>query len=92
MASLKRAPNMLKNRAATIAGVMGGKEPSPITVSIDTMKKDLSEMVEEIRSLGWPSPVTQAALDGFAHASQEGLGARDVSLLPVRWSSKPQKL
>jgi 3-hydroxyisobutyrate dehydrogenase-like beta-hydroxyacid dehydrogenase len=71
---------------------MGGKEPSPITVSIDTMKKDLGEMVEEIRSLGWPALVTQAALEGFSHASRSGLGARDVSLLPVRWSSKPQKL
>jgi 3-hydroxyisobutyrate dehydrogenase len=92
LADTSGAPNMLKNRAATIAGAMGGKEPSPITVSIDTMKKDLGEMVEEIRSLGWPALVTQAALEGFSHASRSGLGARDVSLLPVRWSSKPQKL
>lgn len=92
LADTSGAPSMLKNRAATIAGALGGKEPSPITVNVDTMKKDLTEMVEEMRSLGWDSPVTQAALKGFTHASRAGLGARDVSLLPVKWSSKPQKL
>jgi hypothetical protein len=49
-------------------------------------------MVEEMRSLGWSSLVTQAALDGFAHASKAGYGAKDISALPVSWSSKPQKL
>jgi len=92
LADTSGAPNMLKNRAATIAGALAGKEPSPVTVNVDTMKKDLSEMVEEIRSLGWSSLVTQAALEGFAHASKAGLGAKDISMLPVGWSSKPRKL
>jgi len=56
------------------------------------MKKDLSEMVEEMRSLGWSPLVAKAALDGFVHASKAGLGAKDCSMLPVSWSSKPQKL
>lgn len=92
LADTSGAPNMLKNRAATIAGALAGKEPSPVTVNVDTMKKDLSEMVEEMRSLGWSSLVTQAALEGFAHASKAGLGAKDISMLPVGWSSKPRKL
>jgi 3-hydroxyisobutyrate dehydrogenase len=92
LADTSGAPNMLKNRAATIAGALAGKEPSQITVNVDTMKKDLTEMVEEMRSLGWSSLVTQAALDGFAHASKAGYGAKDISALPVSWSSKPQKL
>ena len=92
LADTSGAPNMLKNRAATIAGALAGKEPSPVTVNVDTMKKDLSEMVEEMRSLGWPSLVAQAALEGFSHASKAGIGAKDVSMLPVSWSSKPQKL
>jgi 3-hydroxyisobutyrate dehydrogenase len=92
LADTSGAPNMLKNRAATIAGALAGKEPSQVTVNVDTMKKDLTEMVEEMRSLGWSSLVTQAALDGFAHASKAGYGAKDVSMLPVSWSSKPQKL
>jgi len=33
-----------------------------------------------------------AALEGFAHASKAGLGAKDISMLPVGWSSKPRKL
>ena len=86
------APVALKNRAAVIAAALGGKEPAQITVNIDTMKKDLTEMVEEMRALGWPSFVTQAALNGYSHASKAGLGAKDISALPVNWSSKPQKL
>jgi 3-hydroxyisobutyrate dehydrogenase len=92
LADTSGAPNMLKNRAATIAGALAGKEPSAVTVNVDTMKKDLTEMVDEMRSLGWSSLVTKAALDGFAHASKAGYGAKDISMLPVNWSSKPQKL
>ncbi|MEA3193213.1 MAG: 3-hydroxyisobutyrate dehydrogenase [Betaproteobacteria bacterium] len=92
LADTSGAPNMLKNRAATLAAALAGKEPSPVTVNVDTMKKDLTEMVEEMRSLGWSSLVAQAALDGFTHASKAGLGAKDCSMLPVSWSAKPQKL
>ena len=88
LADTSGAPNMMKNRAATVAGALAGKEPSPVTVNIDTMKKDLTEMVEEIRSLGGSSLVTQAALEGFTRASQAGLGARDCSMLPVAWSAR----
>jgi 3-hydroxyisobutyrate dehydrogenase len=92
LADTSGAPNMMKNRAATVAGALAGKEPSPVTVNIDTMKKDLTEMVEEMRSLGWAPLVTAAALEGFTRASQAGLGAKDCAMIPVSWSSKPQKL
>lgn len=92
LADTSGAPAMLKNRGATIAAALAGKEPGAITVNIDTMKKDLAEMVEQARSLGWGAPVAEAALKSFDHASQAGLGAKDISMLPVNWSSKPQKL
>lgn len=92
LADTSGAPSMMKNRAATVAGALAGKEPSPVTVNVDTMKKDLSEMVEEMRSLGWSPLVTQAALEGFTRASRAGLGAKDCAMIPVSWSSKPQKL
>ena len=87
LADTSGAPNMMKNRAATVAGALAGKEPSPVTVNVDTMKKDLTEMVEEIRSLGFPSLVTQAALEGFSRASRAGLGGKDCAMIPVAWSS-----
>jgi 3-hydroxyisobutyrate dehydrogenase len=86
------APTMLKNRGPSIAAALAGKETGAVSVNIDTMKKDLSEMVEEARSLGWSAPVTEAALRAFARASKAGLGAKDCVMLPVDWSSKPQKL
>ena len=88
LADTSGAPNMMKNRAATVAGALAGKEPSPVTVNVDTMKKDLTEMVEEMRSLGWAPLVTQAALEGFRRASLAGLGAKDCAMIPVAWSTK----
>jgi 3-hydroxyisobutyrate dehydrogenase len=92
LADTSGAAAMMKVRAPVIAAALGGKEPSPVTVNVDTMKKDLTEMVEEMRSMGWSSLVTQAALDGFNHASKAGLGAKDCVMIPISWSSKPQKL
>jgi 3-hydroxyisobutyrate dehydrogenase len=89
LADTSGAAAMMKNRAPTVAAALAGKEPSPVTVNIDTMKKDLGEMVAELRSLGWSSLVTQAALEGFERASRAGLGAKDCAMLPVSWSSKP---
>ncbi len=92
LADTSGAPNMMKNRATTVAAALAGKDAGAVTVNIDTMRKDLSEMVEEARSLGWPAPVTQAALDSFTRASKAGLGAKDCVMLPVDWSSKPKQL
>ena len=36
--------------------------------------------------------VTEQTLECFDHASKQGLGAKDCSMLPVSWSAKPQKL
>jgi 3-hydroxyisobutyrate dehydrogenase len=85
------APRMLQNRGAAIAAALAGKEGA-VSVNIDTMKKDLSEMLEEARQLGWEAPVTEAALRSFASASSAGLGGKDCVALPVYWSAQPKKL
>ena len=92
LADTSAAPAMLKNRGPMIAAALAGKDTGAVTVNIDTLRKDLAEMVEEARSLGWPAPVTQAALDAFTRASKAGLGAKDCVMLPVDWSSKPKQL
>ena len=56
------------------------------------MRKDLSEMVAEVRALGWQAPITERALECFDHASRQGLGGKDCVMLPVNWSAKPQRL
>ncbi|HEX9396014.1 MAG TPA: NAD(P)-dependent oxidoreductase [Burkholderiales bacterium] len=92
LADTSGAPAMIKNRGPMVAAALAGKEGGAVTVNIDTMKKDLSEMAAEAAALGWSTPVTSAALMSFAHASQAGLGAKDCVMLPVNWSSRPQKL
>ena len=92
LADTSGAPNMMKNRAATVAAALAGKDGGAVTVNIDTLRKDLAEMVEEAHSLGWQAPAAEAALASFTRASQAGLGAKDCVMLPVDWSSAPKKL
>jgi 3-hydroxyisobutyrate dehydrogenase len=85
-------PTMMKNRGPTIAAALAGKDTGAVSVSIDTMKKDLGEMVAEAKSLGYDAPVTAQTLRCFERASKAGLGAKDCVMLPVDWASEPKKL
>jgi len=91
LADTSGAAAMMKNRGPIIAAALAGKEP-PVTSNIDTMRKDLAEMLAEARQLGWQAPMTEKALEHFDHASKQGLGSKDCVMLPVSWSAKPQKL
>jgi len=91
LADTSGAAGMMKNRAPIIAAALAGKEPN-VTSNVDTMRKDLAEMIAEARALGRQMPVTERALECFDHASKQGLGAKDCVMLPVSWSAKPQKL
>jgi len=84
LADTSGAPAMMKNRAPAVAAVLAGKE-NPPTVTIDTLKKDLAEMVAEAGACGYEAPVTRAALQSFERASRAGLGAKDCTAVPVSW-------
>jgi len=84
LADTSGAPTMMKNRAPAVAAALAGKENAP-TVAIDTLKKDLAEMITEAKSRGYDAPATAAALDGFERASRAGLGAKDCTAVPVHW-------
>ena len=84
LADTSGAPNMMKNRAPAVAAALGGKE-NPASATIDTLKKDLAEMVAEARARGYDAPATAAALQGFERASRAGLGAKDCTAVPVNW-------
>ena len=79
------APNMLKGRGPSIAATLQGKETTPVTVDIDTIRKDLRTMVEEARAMSRTLPLTARALECFDDAVKEGWGTRDVTMFPVRW-------
>ena len=78
-------PNMLKARGPVIAATLHGKETAPVTVSVETMRKDLAEMLAEARALGRALPLTARTLECFDDAIRDGWGARDVTMLPARW-------
>jgi len=88
LADTSGAPAMLKNRGPSIAAALGGKENPNPTVTVDTLKKDLAEMVAEAMTLGYDPLVTSGALKAFERASKAGLGAKDCTSLPVAWLAR----
>jgi len=80
-------PNVLKSRGPAIAAALQGKEITPVTFDVDSIRKDLRTMIEEGRALGASLPVTESALACFDEASQDGLGPKDASTLPARFAS-----
>jgi len=84
LADTSGAPTMMKNRAPAVAAALGGKDNAP-TATIDTLKKDLVEMLAEAKTRGYDAPATRAALEGFERASRAGLGAKDCTAVPVHW-------
>ncbi len=85
------APAMLKNRGPQIAAVLAGREPPAVSVDVDTLRKDLREMLDEARSLGIALPVAAAALECYDEASRAGLGAKDCTVLPGNWLGKAKQ-
>ena len=78
-------PNVLKARGPAIVGALQGKEITPVTFDVDSIRKDLRTMIEEARALGAQLPVTEKALACFDEASRDGLGGKDASTLPSRF-------
>lgn len=81
------APTMLKNRAASIATQLAGGDVAP-TVDLDNVRKDLSTMVDEGRSLGVELPVAARAVECLDRALRAGLGAADCTKMPAYWAER----
>jgi len=82
-------PNVLKARRAALTAALDGEAIGPITVDIDSMRKDLRTMIAEAESLGTALPVAASALQCYDEASLDGLGKGDITAIPVRWMNKP---
>ncbi len=80
--------NVLKVRGEAIAEALEGKELGAPTFDIDSIRKDLSTMIEEARALGYDAPVTERALQCYDAASRAGMGALDGAMWPVRWAKR----
>ena len=83
LADTSGGPNVLKNRGAAIAAAMQGKE-NPVTVDIETMRKDLRTMVEEARASGFDIPVTRRTLECYDAAVAAGNGRCDITTYAAR--------
>jgi 3-hydroxyisobutyrate dehydrogenase len=80
--------NVLKVRGAALAAMLSGKDPGPVTFSLDNGVKDLHTMLAEGNSLGIEMPLTEKTLVCFEEASHHGLGAAEGAGLSVYWSKR----
>lgn len=85
LADTSGGPNVLKARGSAIAAALNGKEVTPISFDVDSMRKDLRAMIDEGRALGAAMPVSESALACFDEAARDGLGPKDSSALPARF-------
>jgi len=84
LADTSGGPNVLKTRGAALAATMQGKETTPVTVDVETMRKDLRTMMEEARASGFALPVTSRALECYDEVVNAGNGGRDITTFAVR--------
>jgi 3-hydroxyisobutyrate dehydrogenase len=82
------AANVLKVRGAALAAMLKGKDPGPVTFSLENGVKDLHTMLDEGNSLGIEMPLTEKTLACFEEASHHGLGAAEGAGLSVYWSKR----
>jgi len=75
--------NVLKNRAALVAKALAGEDTGPATFDLDSMRKDLSTMLEEARSRGFELPAAASTLSAFDEASAAGQGGIDGVRIPA---------
>ena len=88
LADTSGGPNVLKSRGPALAAALQGKEITPVTFDVDSIRKDLRTMIEEGHALGSDMPITERALACFDDASKGGLGAQDASTLPASFVRK----
>ena len=88
LADTSGGPNVLKSRGPALVAALQGKEITPVTFDVDSIRKDLRTMIEEGRALGAELPVTALALACFDEASNDGLGSKDASVLPATFAQK----
>jgi 3-hydroxyisobutyrate dehydrogenase len=88
LADTSGGPNVLKSRGPALAAALQGKEITPVTFDVDSIRKDLRTMIEEGHALGSDMPITERALACFDDASKDGLGPKDASTLPASFARK----
>ncbi|MBV9970394.1 MAG: NAD(P)-dependent oxidoreductase [Xanthobacteraceae bacterium] len=88
LADTSGGPNVLKVRGPAIAKMLRGEDAGPVTFSLDTSAKDLRTMLAEAAAHGIDMPVVSETLACYEEASRNGLGAGEVSALPVYWQNR----
>lgn len=81
-------PNVIRNRGADLAAVLGGAEKRAAAFDIDGGRKDLRTMLAEGKNRGAAMPVTTAALTAFDEAAKNGWGGEDNTFMPAYWINR----
>ena len=80
--------NVLKVRGPALAAMLKGKDPGPVTFSLENGVKDLRTMLTEGKAHGIELPLVEKTLACFEEASRQGLGEAEGAGLSVYWSKR----
>jgi 3-hydroxyisobutyrate dehydrogenase len=80
-------PNMMKNRAPTVAKMMKG-EDTAVTFDLAGCIKDLQSMQAEGAARGIRLPLVERTLDCMQESAAAGLGDKEAAIHSVYWAKK----
>ena len=80
-------PNVLRARAAAVAGALADKGAGEATYTIGLIAKDLRLMVDEAATKGFDLPVVRRTLEICEQMLKNGWGERDCAWIPAFWSA-----
>ncbi len=78
-------PNVLRARAAAVAGALADKGTGEVTFTIALIAKDLRLMVDEAGTKGFDLPVVRRTLEVCEEMLKSGWGERDCAWIPAFW-------
>jgi 3-hydroxyisobutyrate dehydrogenase len=78
-------PNVLRARAAAVAGALADKGTGEVTFTIGLIAKDLRLMVDEAAAKGFDLPVVQRTLEVCEQMLKNGWAERDCAWIPAFW-------
>lgn len=83
-------PNTLKVRGPNIVKALNG-EDVPLTVDLNTMRKDLGLMLDAAKAKGKKSPLVADVLSLFDRAAEAGKSGIDCVAYPAYWAKEGSK-
>jgi 3-hydroxyisobutyrate dehydrogenase len=91
LADTSGGPNVLKVRGPTVADMLKGAPPGPVTFDIESAIKDLRTMAAVGHDRGLELPLVERTLACYEEARNRVSGSAEVSAVSVYWADRAKQ-